>query len=215
MDEIQDFDGVPQTQGGVMTQSFNKNGIERTRGAAQQQANWDRAKLDAVMDWMNEPKAKLVSQLAQWRFYEFENIAPGTAYVERSQSAVVVNPKTWRTLSIKIDVQGLFMRNMVEGASGMKFLTMDSGPYGEAARAEAERDGVPVTKDPLTGAEEQARSLIVQASGLASGATQMQMQIFSTRYADLQSQVAVLEERMARLRSLVDIAGEAVMGACA
>lgn len=193
-----------------------KGGIARSRGAQHVAANFDRAKLDAV-DWSAIPKSfgRLVMQSGTWGVVVTKHIQEAAAYVNSANRIIALNPTTWRTISFRPETQADFVRSMSGGASGMKFIAMDSGPYGEAARLEAARDAaVTGKKDALDELSRQAQSLIVQASGLAGGASQYQMRIFAERYAELQTHLEEVEGRLLRVRSLVDLAGDTVMEAC-
>lgn len=194
---------------------YTKDGISRQRDAEQRAANFDRAKLDSV-DWMGPlPKSfKRVMIVGAWTFYATPNLQQACAYINGRYGVVVVNTQTWKTISTRPETQAAFIQHMTNGASGMKFISMDSGPYGEAARLEAARDGTPIQVDVIEDLNRRAQSLIVQASGLASGATPVQIQIFSERYAELHAVLEEVEERVRRARSLVDLAGDAVMGTC-
>jgi hypothetical protein len=136
----------------------------------------------------------------------FDNVSPG----EGRYGRVAVNEQTWHTLSFenaRAEVEAMAKN----GVTGMTFLVTDSGPFGRAAAAEAASQGFdkPIMKDPLTQLEEQAHGLIAQAAGI-NGATPVQMEIFTVRYAAMNADFAVLEERMARIKSMIDLAGLAV-----
>lgn len=193
-----------------------KGGIARSRPAEQRAANFDRAKLDNV-DWSAIPKSfgRVVMQAGVWVVVVTKHIQEACAYINTEHQVIALNPVTWRTISFRPETQVEFVKHMSGGAAGMKFISMDSGSYGEAARLEAARAAqVTGKKDVLEDLGQQAQSLIVQASGLASGANQMQMSIFTQRYSELQVALEEVEGRLLRVRSLVDLAGDTVMEAC-
>lgn len=206
VDEIQDWEGE-----GVST-PYGKTGIARNRPASQRSANYDRAQLDAV-DWDSQ---KSVSQMGTWRVVATRKVQEACAFVPHGHDVIAVNPRTWRTISADMRAQAFFFESMLAGARGMKYLVMDSGIYGEAARTEARRDGgdVIMAKDLFTQVQEAAQSLIVQAAGLAGGANALQMAQFSERYAKLEDDLAFLEHEVGRVRALVEIAGDTVAQAC-
>jgi hypothetical protein len=196
----------------TMTTPYGKTGIARNRPSAQRQANYDRAQLEQV-DWEAE---KPVSQMSTWRVVATTKVQEGAAFIPGRHDVIAVHPRTWRTISADMKAQAYFFESMLTGARGMKYLVMDSGPYGEAARAEARRNGTDVVmaKDLMTQVQEAAQSLIVQAAGLAGGATVLQMQAFHERYIKLEEDLTLLEHEVGRVRALVEIAGDTVAQAC-
>lgn len=123
---------------------------------------------------------------------------------------VAMSEQTWKTLEYangRAEVEAMAKN----GVTGMTFLVTDSGAFGRAAAAEAAAKGLdkPIQKDPLTQLEELANGLIAQAAGM-NGATPVQMEIFTVRYAALNADFTALEERMAKVRALIELAGLAV-----
>lgn len=194
--------------------TLDSKGMPRGRGSGSVKANYDRAQMDKV-DWDNIPRTfgRTVLQAGTWKVVVTERLQRGCCYVNSAHRVLAVHPLTWRTISFSSEAEAEFLRSMTGGASGMKFITMDAGSYGEAARAEAIRDAAVTDKDPLVELNQRAESLIVQASGLAGGASQVQMSIFMERYVELQAQLETMEDRLARARGLVELARDAVMDA--
>lgn len=190
----------------VMT-DYTSAGIARRRSAPVRDAAYKRAQLDRE-DWSTH---KPVFVLGMWRVYVSLKCQTGTAYADGGKHVIVTHPDTWRILSINTKTQAAFLNNMASGASGMKFLVMDSGPYGEAAKLAAKHTGLDVVmaKDLLTQVEEESQRLIVQASGL-TGATQLQLQVFMARHAEVRAKLAQAELSLAKARSLVDLAADAI-----
>lgn len=137
-------------------------------------------------------------------------MAADGSYREVKNLRVAMSEQTWNTLQYE-NAQAEVEAMAKNEVTGMTFLVTDSGPFGRAAAAEAAAKGLanPATKDPLTQLEEQAQGLIAQAAGM-NGATQVQMEIFTVRYAALNAEYAALEERMAKVRASIDLAGLAV-----
>lgn len=206
VDEIQDFEGAS------VSTPYGKTGIARNRSRVQRQANYDRAQLEQV-DWEIE---KHVSQMGTWRVIATAKVQEAVAFIPHGHDVIAVNPRTWRTISCDMAAQAYFFESMLTGARGMKYLVMDSGPYGEAARTEARKNGTDVVmaKDLFTQVQEAAQSLIIQAAGLAGGASLLQMQEFSERYGKLEEDLTFLEHEVGRVRALVEIAGDTVAQAC-
>lgn len=136
----------------------------------------------------------------------FDNQVASEARVGR----VAINEQTWETLKFE-NAQAEVEAMAKNGVTGMTFLVTDSGPFARAVAAEAASKGLdkPIAKDPLTQLEEQAQGLIAQAAGI-NGATEVQMEIFTVRYAAMNADFAALAERMAKIKSLIDLAGLAV-----
>jgi hypothetical protein len=148
-----------------------------------------------------------VMRVGVWRVFCSTVLQPECAYSKPAQHVIVVHPDTWRVLSLDTKAQATFLTNMTQGAGGMKFLALDTGAMSELARA----DAAPVmAKDLLTQVAEESQALIVQASGLAAGASVLQMQVFMSRYAEVQRKLSEAELLLAKARSLVDLAGDAI-----
>lgn len=158
-----------------------------------------RVELANGIEWM------ITKHLKHMECY-FDNATPG----EGRYGRVAMNEQTWHTLHFE-NAQAEVEAMVKNGVTGMTFLVTDSGPFGRAAAAEAASKGLdkPIVKDPLTQLEEQAQGLIAQAAGI-NGATPVQMEIFTVRYAAMNADLAVLTERMEKIRALIDLAGLAV-----
>ena len=133
-----------------------------------------------------------------------------TFFTDHERECVFINPLTWKTLSYSLGAQANLVTTARNGASGMKFLVMDAGPYGEAARLEAQASKV-VTTDPLITLEEDAQRLLVQAAGITGPANQLQTQVFMQRYGEMVARLEAYTQRLEHARKLVEMAGEAVI----
>lgn len=125
---------------------------------------------------------------------------------------VVMSPQTWEVLGYNPELVVEVLAQVRGGASGLRFLTMDAGKYGEAARAAAEAtgEGAVMAKDAITQAVEDANRLIVNAASLNATPTPLQAQIFAVQLARLNLVVAEIGARLEQLQGLVDLAATAV-----
>jgi hypothetical protein len=162
------------------------------------------------MEQVNWSSRKPVVISDGYTFYLDDALTRGAAYVDAKNKRVIVSADTWSTLTFDGAAMSQFIDDMIAGAGGMKFLTLDAGKYGDAARRQASLSEGPQGKDSITELAEEAGSLIVQAAGLTGDPTPMQRQIFFVRFAEVNEKLVALEARMAELRSMVDLAGTAV-----
>lgn len=183
------------------------SGVAHRKGEHEVSRNHLRAALDKVR-W-DKRTAVLV-----WKghsFYEDDALPMGAVYVIAAEKRVIVSSETWTTLGFDGEALRQFMSDMVEGSGGMKFLTLDAGPYARAVVKEAEKMGtnIPARSELLNELAVEADSLLTQAAGLQH-ATPVQLQIFSVRYAELAEKMDAAEAEFKRVRALVDLAGAAV-----
>lgn len=187
--------------------NYLMGGVAHRKGEHEVARNHIRAALDKVR-W---DKRIPVMEWNGHQFYVDDALPAGAAYVKSNEKRIIVSTETWTTLGFDGEALREFMRDMVEGSGGMKFLTLDAGPYARAVQTEAVKMGtnVPAAGDLLHGLALEADSLLTQAAGLQS-ATPVQLQIFSVRYAELAEKMEAAEREFARVRALVDLAGAAV-----
>lgn len=148
-----------------------------------------------------------------WSVYTHQGMSYGAVYVESAAQRIIVAPGTWETLQCHGPAMLQFLQDMTSGANGMKFVTMDSGAYVDAARAEAERTKADVVqgKDAVTDLGERVGALIAQASSMqGTEATDLQLHAFLQRLADCQRDFEDLHERMDKLGESVAIAARLV-----
>lgn len=150
-----------------------------------------------------------------WSVIVDETLEFGTVYVHTERQRILLSQETWRVMSADVDNARDFLKSMMGGASGMKFVTGNSGKYGDAARAAAAQRGedVVVAKDMITTLEELAGALLVQAQGLGGHATSVQVQTFFARLREIEDEYDELAVRLAKLRAYLDLAAMAVVGA--
>lgn len=188
----------------TLVTQYTGAGLPRSRASEQVDANAVRHRLDAY-SW---DRNRSVMQLGAWHVYASASCGVGMAYSDRVRRVIVVHPDAWRTMGLDTKAQAAFLRNVIDGASGMRFVLMGRD-FAEATRRELERGGAVMAKDLLDQVVEESDRLIVQASGLAN-ASSLQVQVFMSRFAEVQRKLAEAEEKLARARSLVDLAGELV-----
>lgn len=170
--------------------------------------------LRAALDSSSWESKRSVMRWGGWTVF-LDRLDFGTVYVHQERSAILVGKDTWDVINSDTNLVMDFLNQMVRGAAGMKFLTMDSGKYGAAARALATQrgDDVVLAKDAITQLDEHVRSLVIQAQGVNGKATSVQLQAFAVRYADAELRFAELDERLGRLRALLDLAGATIESA--
>ena len=186
---------------------YTPAGLPRSRAVEQTDANVARRRLDMQV-W--EDRAA-VMQLGAWRVFTSAYCGAGMAYSDHTRHVIVVHPEVWRTMGLDTKAQATFLRNVIDGASGMRFVPMDRD-FAEATRREVERNGsVTMAKDLLDQVCEESNRLVVQVSSLAK-ASVLQVQVFMSRFAEVQRKLAEAENKLARARGLVDLAAEIVAG---
>lgn len=130
-------------------------------------------------------------------------------YFDQFGRRIAMSEQTWTTLTFAHGEAhvGAMMKN---GVSGMTFLVADASPFADCLLAEATSKGLdrPQVKDLLVQLEEKANALIVEAAGLASSA--VQTEIFAVRIGELNAAFADVQDRMAKVAALIDLAGMVV-----
>jgi hypothetical protein len=187
-------------------QVYTKEGVPRRRDAGLTDANVIRV----LIEGLDVTKMRAVFAMGGWQVFTLDKMQPGTFYTDTARSCVFIHSTTWKTLSYSPGAQSHLVRTAYAGANGMKFLVMDSGPYGEAARAEAQVTKVD-SRDALDTLEEDAQRLLVQAAGVTGAANQLQTQVFMQRYGDMVGRLEAYTQRLEHARQLVEMAGETVI----
>ncbi len=173
------------------------------------------ALLDAMGRQELSTEGELLMAQRDWRFVREDSLPHASACVLPDLRTVVLSGDTWETLAHDEDATHEFATDMIEGGGGMKYLVRDAGSFGRAARAEAAAKGtdVPVEREPLTVLAEHAQRLVLSAASLNVAATPLQLQMFSMRLGELEVGFAELSERLREVRSLLDLAGIAIIDA--
>lgn len=199
---------------------FLNSGFHSRRGEQAQAANWSRAALEAL-PWSDD---MIVSEEGGWQVFLDDSLDYMVAFVQQADPAdfagelvlarVIISHETWETLA-DYDAAAInhFMSEMKAGgtATGMRFIVKDAPPIASAIRKQAA--AAPVTKDVFVELEERANSLVVQAASLNRSPTDTQRQIFAVRLAEMQRDYAELQERVATLGGIIQLAGTAVFDA--
>lgn len=180
-------------------------GVAERKGEYALAARHQRAALDSA-SWENK---RSVMHWAGYTVYIDNVLDVGAVYVHHERKAIIVHKGTWDVINSDSKLVADFMSQMKGGAGGLKFLVMDSGKYGDAARQAAHESGddVAQAKDEITQITEVVDSLLIQAQGLNKAATALQLQSFAVRYADAEERMRDLERRMGMLRAKLDLAG--------
>jgi hypothetical protein len=180
-------------------------GVATRKGEYAMAARHQRAALDSA-SWENK---RCVMKWGGYTVYLDNTLDYGSVYVHHERKAIIVHKSTWDVVNSDTTLVADFLTQMKGGAGGLKFLVMDSGKYGEAARAAAHEWGNDVVqaKDEITQVTEILDSLLVQAQGLNKRATPLQMQSFAVRYAEAEGRMVSLETRLGMLRAKLDLAG--------
>ena len=162
------------------------------------------------VDWS---KRNPMHVYAGWSVYTHKGMSYGWAWVDTASHRIVVSDSTLDTLQCYGPALLQFLEDMSTGASGMKHVTMDTGAYAEAARAEAEygRGDVVVSKDAMVELGERVAALIAQASSMQGGTvTDLQLRTFLQRYAEAQIDAETLGARMTKLNESLETAGRLI-----
>lgn len=171
--------------------------------------SWMRFHVTKV-DWA---KQEPVMTYAEHHVYLCKDLEPGHFYVDHINDHIVMGPATWRTLGHETSALFGILTDMAKGSSGMRFVSVESdGPMRDAAKKEAVAVGADVVraKDALTIMTERCSRLIQQAAGLNKTPTELQLRIFYRELAELQQEYIVVEERIGRLRAMLELAGATI-----
>lgn len=164
------------------------------------------------------PAEEAVLVVDDWMVFLDRSLNRWEVYVDGINRRTFVNPATWASFDGETEVA--FERDFVDAYADrrvreMRFICLDAGPYGEAARKQAASEGTDVVrgKDRITDLMERAAGLIVQAASLNASPSEAQLQVFAVRHATIASDLQELEADLAKLRSQVSLAGAALVDA--
>lgn len=175
------------------------------------------ALLDSV-DWdaLAPDFGRKVLQLGAWFIATSNFVDRGQVFVSNRSQVVAFHPGDWTTLGFDraamvalIEEATGHWQNL--GPAGMRHL-LDCEPYLAAVRAE-EAANQSARGDALDDLYQRAQRLLVAASGLTTSEDKRQLAMFTRELEQLQSAITTAEQRVARVRSLVTLAEEAVCSA--
>lgn len=135
-------------------------------------------------------------------------------YVDQSRKMAVVGRYLWTIISCHHKVMETMVNDLMNGASGVKLIDYNSGPYREAGRAWRRlHNDIQPEKDTLVGIEERLQALMVR-TGAISGVHDRTSEQYQVVYAELAAVSEALDEakaKVARLDALLSTAQDAVM----
>ena len=153
-----------------------------------------------------------------WCTYTSDDLPMGAFYVIRDEKRIVVGKTTWNLLSFDPQSKYSVLQALREGAGGVKLLPVDSGPLLDAVRAQlgAESPDADVVRiDRLADMEERAKKIVLEAASLndinpGDGVSPVLAQVFAVRFIELMEEWTALQEQVARIGAIVEMAVDAI-----
>lgn len=158
----------------------------------------------ADYDW---PSSDVVVSRGRWHVFTHPALDYMSVWVDVEATNVAISADTWETLSYEEMAIAAFFKDMVGGATGMRFIVADAGPYAVAARKQALAQGTVISEDPVQALITAINNLVLQAASMNRQPTALQQGIFAERYARLRSDLGAIEGQLDRARSALDLAG--------
>lgn len=173
--------------------------------------------LQTNAEWADWTAVPAVLDDDGWRVILDTSLDRWDVHVDRAHQRTFIHPDLWATLQEWGPAMQAFVDEHVwtEADVARRFIVADAGPYGEAARREAERKGTatPLGKDRMLDLAERAHALIIQAVSLNASPTEGQQRIFAVRMAELREEYALMEAEMVKIRGMLDLATAALVDA--
>lgn len=163
-------------------------------------------------------RTDLASLTPEWEYgsfkvYVLESLEGQLVWVDQTRECAIVGRRLYRILASDYDVLQDFVRDLSRGASGVKVIEYNAGPYqaaGAAWRA-AQDDDTVAAVDPFGDLQGNIERVLarVQAMGTAPLESE-QYQVLFTELAAASEGYEQLQQRMQHLASLLDLARDAV-----
>jgi len=162
----------------------------------------------AGVDWRTrEP----VHRGSGWTVYTHEAMSEYAYFVDLAQGRIVMDRNLWPILACHQPAVDHLLETSTRGASGLKYVTMDAGPYREAALMASRAAGTDVVRatDALTDVEERIARFTVTVIGLQDSiVTDLQRRIVVEDFTRLNEDLRAFESRLSDARARLDVVNE-------
>jgi hypothetical protein len=165
--------------------------------------------LQSAAEWADWAAQPFVLDDDGWRVYLDTSLGRWDVHVDQQRRRTFLNPALWEALEAHpVAMEAFIAEHLHVTTGGPRFVTVETGPYRDAAVVLARRQGVdsPVPKDRLQDLGERVQSLLVQAVSLNEKPTPGQQALFTERYAELLGVCEALETELRHTRSNLNLA---------
>lgn len=154
-----------------------------------------------------------------WEFGDFkvhilDDLEGVMVYVDQSRKMAVVGRYLWTIISCHYKVMETMVNDLMRGASGVKLIDYNSGPYREAGRAWRRLHGdLQPQKDAVVALEEKLKGILTRAEAVRAQEVRdaEQYQVLYSELGAASEAYGELEQALARLSALLGTAQDAVM----
>lgn len=169
----------------------------------------------ATLGGTNWDKRQEVATAHRHRVYTHDCLPLGHFYVHHDRDLIVMGLDTFQALAIDARVLAAMIARLAEGDSGLMFINLHEGEFGELLRARAAEAGVAnvIPNDVIHDLQVRTQWLMVKAQSLRKAATRAEVELFIGERMQLNTEVRHAAESVRRLVAMLELATDIVFAA--